>query len=233
MNEKFGSPIIYINGENNSHQIKSVITNSNQTLKIVRRWNDVQRRNRLRTNHIKSLHDTTSDCADENSVFCPDDASPPRSNDSNSNYDTKDDDSTIIRSKITLNQPTNLLPICRSSSKHIVKKNEVNFDQLTRDIQFAVSEASTLSAIPKAIDQQQTKRVQKTNFSPYLTKIALRPLPVLLPKPIGVSYKIFKSKDPPNSTTTTTDLSNIMLTPSSSSSLLDSNDDQGSSTTPI
>ena len=131
--------------------MKSVITNSNQTLKIVRRWNDVQRRNRLRTNHLKSLHETTSDCADENSVFCPDDTSPPRSNDSNSNYDTRDEDSTIIRSKITLTQPTNFLPICRNSTKNSVKKNEVNFDQLTRDIQFAVSEANNLSAIPKAM----------------------------------------------------------------------------------
>jgi hypothetical protein len=73
-------------------------------------------------------------------------------------------------------------------------------------------------------DQQQIKRIQKTNFSPYLTKVALRPLPVLLPKPVGVGYKIFKSKDPPNSTST--DLSNIILTPSSSSSLLDATDEQ-------
>jgi hypothetical protein len=151
LNEKLGSPIIYINGEHNSHQIKSVITNSNQTLKIVRRWNDVQRRNRLRTNNMKLLNETTSDCADENSVFCPDDTSPPRSNDSNSNHDIKEEDSTIIRSKITLTQPTNLLPIYKSSSKNIVKKNEVNFDRLTRDIQYAVSEANTLSTIPKAM----------------------------------------------------------------------------------
>jgi hypothetical protein len=73
-------------------------------------------------------------------------------------------------------------------------------------------------------DQQQIKRIQKTNFSPYLTKVALRPLPVLLPKPAGAGYKIFKSKDPPNSTST--DLSNIILTPSSSSSLLDAADEQ-------
>ncbi|UJR31201.1 hypothetical protein I4U23_018705 [Adineta vaga] len=231
LNDKLGSPIIYINGDGNSQQMKSVITNSNQTLKIVRRWNDVQRRNRLRTNNMKLLNDTTSDCADENSVFCPDDASPPRSNDSNSNYDIKDDDSTIIRSKITLAQPANLLPIYKSSTKNIVRKNEVNFDRLTRDIQCAVSEANTLSTIPKAMDQQ---RIQKTNFSPYFTKVALRPLPVILPKPTGVGYKIFKSKDPPTSTsvsTTATDLSNIILTPSSSSSLLDGNDDQ--STAPM
>jgi hypothetical protein len=79
-------------------------------------------------------------------------------------------------------------------------------------------------------DQQQIKRIQKTNFSPYLTKVTLRPLPVILPKPTGVGYKIFKSKDPPNSTSTTTDLSNIILTPSSSSSLLDANDEQSTST---
>ncbi|CAF3842441.1 unnamed protein product [Adineta steineri] len=242
LNEKLGSPIIYVNGDGNSHQIKSVITNSNQTLKIVRRWNDVQRRNRLRTNNLKLLNETTSDCADENSVFCPDDSSPPRSNDSNSNHDIKEEeeeDSTIIRSKITLAQPANLLPIYKSSTKNIVRKNEVTFDRLTRDIQYAVSEANTLSTTPKTIDQQNMKRTQKTNFSPYLTKIALRPLPVLLPKPAGVGYKIFKSKDPPISTsmttttttTTSSDLSNIILTPSSSSSLLDGNDEQ--STAPM
>lgn len=127
-----------------------MITNSNQTLKIVRRWNDVQRRNRLRTSNLKLLNDTTSDCADENSVFCPDDASPPRSNDSNSNHDVKDDESTIIRSKVTLAQPANLTPVYKSSSRNIVRKNEVNFDRLTRDIQYAVSEANSFSAVPKA-----------------------------------------------------------------------------------
>ncbi|CAF0891692.1 unnamed protein product [Adineta ricciae] len=236
LNEKLGSPIIYVNGDGTSHQIRSVITNSNQTLKIVRRWNDVQRRNRLRTNNTKLLNDTTSDCADENSVFCPDDGSPPRSNDSNSNCDLRDEDSTIIRSKITLTQPASLVPVYKNSTKNVVRKNEVNFDRLTRDIQYAVSEANTLSTVPKAVDQQRT---QKTNFSPYFTNVALRPLPVILPKPAGVGYKIFKSKDPPtstsitniNTTTASTDLSNIILTPSSSSSLLDGNDDQ--STAPM
>ena len=149
LNEKLGSPIIYINGEANSHQVKSVITNSNQTLKIVRRWNDVQRRNKVRTNNYKLLNETTSDCADENSVFCPDDTSPPRSNDSHSMNEIKDEDSTtIIRSKITLVQPTNLVPMYKSTTKNIVKKSEVNFDRLTRDIQYAVSEANT---IPKTM----------------------------------------------------------------------------------
>ena len=152
LNEKLGSPIIYINGEHNSQQMKSVITNSNQTLKIVRRWNDVQRRNKLRTTNSNRLsQETTSDCADENSVFCPDDASPPRSNESLINQDLKDDDSTIIRSKITLVQPTNLISVYKSSTKNLVKKTESNFDRLTRDIQYAVSEANTLTTIPKTM----------------------------------------------------------------------------------
>jgi len=138
--------MIYVNGDGKSHQIKS---NSNETLKIVRRWNDGQRRNRLRTNNMKLINETTSDCADENSVFCPDDTSPPRSNDSNSNYDVKEEDCTVIRSKISLAQPANLLPMYKSSTKNIVRKNEVNFDRLTRDIQYAVSEANTLSTIPQ------------------------------------------------------------------------------------
>ncbi|CAF1411650.1 unnamed protein product [Rotaria sp. Silwood1] len=231
LNEKHNSTIIYSNGYVNSHEIKPMITNSNQTLKIVRRWNDVQRRNKLRiSNNIRSINETTSDCADENSVFCPDDSSPPRSNESHTNNDSKEEDYTIIRSKITLVQPANLLPIYKSSTKNSITKNEVNFDRLTRDIQYAVSEANTLSGIPKAIDQQQVKRIQKTNFSPYLTKVSLRPLPLLLPKPAGIGYKIFKSKDPPTATLTTADLSNIILTPSSSSSLLDANDEQSTST---
>ncbi|CAF3188709.1 unnamed protein product [Rotaria sp. Silwood2] len=231
LNEKYNSSLIYSNGYINSHEIKPMITNSNQTLKIVRRWNDVQRRNKLRVNNnLRSINETTSDCADENSVFCPDDASPPRSNESHTNNDNKEEDYTIIRSKITLVQPANLLPMYKSSTKNIVTKNEVNFDRLTRDIQYAVSEANTLSTTPKAIDQQQVKRIQKTNFSPYLTKVSLRPLPLLLPKPAGIGYKIFKSKDPPTATMTTADLSNIILTPSSSSSLLDANDEQSTST---
>jgi hypothetical protein len=134
----------------NSHSIKSVITNSNQTLKIVRRWNDVQRRNRLRTSNTNLINETTSDCADENSVFCPDDTSPPRSNDSYSNNEIKHEDSLIIRSKITLAQPANLLPIYKSTTKNIVRKNDMNFDRLTRDIQYAVNEANSLSTTPKA-----------------------------------------------------------------------------------
>lgn len=82
-------------------------------------------------------------------------------------------------------------------------------------------------------DQQQVNRIQRTNFSPYFNKVVVRPLPILLPKPVSIGYKIFKSKDPPvpsQSTSTTTDLSNIMLTPSSSSSLMDNNDDPSGST---
>ncbi|CAF4380792.1 unnamed protein product, partial [Rotaria magnacalcarata] len=59
---------------------------------------------------------------------------------------------------------------------------------------------------------------------------SVRPLPLLLPKPVGAGYKIFKSKDSPNSSLTTADLSNIILTPSSSFSLLDANDEQSTST---
>ena len=86
----------------NSFQIKPIVANSNQTLKIVRRWNDVQRRNKFRISNIHTMNETTSDCADENSVFCPDDTSPPRSNESRTSSDMKDDESTIIRSKMDI-----------------------------------------------------------------------------------------------------------------------------------
>lgn len=153
MNENLDSPLVYVNGDgSNARPSKSVVTNSKQTLKIVRRWNDVQRRSRLKSNTLKSVHETTSDCADENSVFCPDDTSPPRSNDSQHNLDNKDDDSAmIIRSKVTLVQPVGLLPIYKSSTRNLVRKNDVNFDRLTRDIQYAVSEANNLSSTSKAM----------------------------------------------------------------------------------
>jgi hypothetical protein len=153
LNEHLDSPLVYVNGEGNStmRSMKSVVTNPKQTLKIVRRWNDVQRRSRLKIHHQKVLHETTSDCADENSVFCPEDASPPRSNDSQHNPENKDDESSIIRSKVTLVQPMNILPMCKNSSRNLVRKNDVNFDRLTRDIQFAVSEASSLSTASKTM----------------------------------------------------------------------------------
>ena len=135
----------------NARQIRSVVTNSKQTLKIVRRWNDVQRRSRLKVNTIKSNNEATSDCADENAVFCPDDSSPPRSNENPISQDNRDEDSTIIRSKITLVQPVNLLPLYKSSTKNFVQKADVNFDRLTRDIQYAVSEANTLSTASKTM----------------------------------------------------------------------------------
>ena len=143
--------MIYTNGDMNSYQIKPIMSHSNQALKIVRRWNDVQRRNKLRRSNEKSLNETISDCADENSVFCPDETSPLRSNDSQSNSDMKDDDCTIIRSKTTLAQPSNLLPIHKNSANKMLTKNEVNFDRLTRDIQYAVSEANSLSRASKAV----------------------------------------------------------------------------------
>ena len=114
--------MVFINGDMNSYRIKPINANSNQTLKIVRRWNDVQRRNKLRVENMKSTNETTSDCADENSVFCPDDTSPPRSNDSLSNNDIRDEESTIIRSKVILTQPTTLLPNYRSSVNKTMSK---------------------------------------------------------------------------------------------------------------
>jgi hypothetical protein len=145
LNEKLGSPLVYVNSDGNSRQIKSAITNSKQTLKIVRRWNDVQRRSRLKATNMKALNDTiTSDYVDENSGLGPDDISPPFSNDSHSNSGLKYEDNAINRAKISLVQPPTLISIDKCSSRNIVKKSDANFDRLTRDIQIAVSEAHLL-----------------------------------------------------------------------------------------
>jgi hypothetical protein len=144
LNEKLGSPFVYVNNDGNSRQMKSVITNSKQTLKIVRRWNDVQRRSRLKAMNRKILNETipSSDYIDENSNICPDDtSSPPHSNDSHCNIVIKDEDNGMIRSKINLIQSTTIIPIEKYSTRNIVKKVDANFDRLIHDIQFAVNEA--------------------------------------------------------------------------------------------
>ena len=43
------------------------MTDSKQNLNIIRRWNDIQRRNRLRTEQIKTIN-----CTDENISYCTD-----------------------------------------------------------------------------------------------------------------------------------------------------------------
>jgi hypothetical protein len=114
--------------------MKSVITNSKQTLQIARRWNDVQRRSRLRlSNKI-----ITSDYTDENSNLCLDDTSP-----------LHDDDNTINHSKINFIQPTTLITLDTYSSRNMLQKVDANFDRLTRDIQFAVNEAHVLPTMTK------------------------------------------------------------------------------------
>jgi hypothetical protein len=110
--------------------MKSVITNSKQTLQIVRRWNDVQRRSRLRLSNKTIISDYT----DENSNLCLDDTSP-----------SHDDD----HSKINLVQSTTLISLDTYSSRNMLQKVDANFDRLTRDIQFAVNEAHLLPTMTK------------------------------------------------------------------------------------
>ena len=145
LNEKLGSPLVYVNCDESSRQTKSVVTNSKQTLKIVRRWNDVQRRSRLKATNMKISNEiTTSDYIDENSGHCPDDISLPYSNDSNSNSGIKDEDVGMPRAKINLIPPITLVSMDKCSSRNMVKKSDANFDRLTRDIQIAVNEAHLL-----------------------------------------------------------------------------------------
>ncbi|CAF1383480.1 unnamed protein product [Rotaria sp. Silwood1] len=206
LSEKLESPLVYINSDENSQQPKSFITNTKQTLRILRRWNDVKRRSRLKAMNMKINNETTlSNCTDENSLSYPDD--------SYSNSGIKDDNSLSIHSNINLVQSTNSLSIETSSSKNIVKNVHVNFDRLTRDIQCAINEAQVcpITTTTKVADHQHVKRIPKTNFSPYMTKTPFCPLPLLLSKSSSNAVNIFKTKDSSNSTS----LSNIILTPSS------------------
>ncbi|CAF4999078.1 unnamed protein product, partial [Rotaria sp. Silwood1] len=207
LSEKLESPLVYINSDENSQQPKSFITNTKQTLRILRRWNDVKRRSRLKAMNMKINNETTLlNCTDENSLSYPDD--------NYSNSGIKDDNSLSIHSNINLVQSTNSLSIETSSLKNIVKNVHVNFDRLTRDIQCAVNEAQVCpitTTITKIANQQHVKRIPKTNFSPYITKTPFCPLPLLLSKSSSNVVNIFKTNDSSNSTS----LSNIILTPSS------------------
>jgi hypothetical protein len=99
---------------------------------------------------MKILNKTiTSDYVDENSNVYLDDTSSPHSNHSHSINEIKDEDSTIIRTKISLVQPTTVIPINQYSSRNNVKKVNTSFDRLTRDIQFAVNEAYLLPTTTK------------------------------------------------------------------------------------
>ncbi|UJR15301.1 hypothetical protein I4U23_002254 [Adineta vaga] len=196
LNEKLGSPLVYVNGDGNARQTKSVVTNSKQTSKIVRRWNDVRRRSRLKAIHTKLSNETvTSDYMDENSGgFGQDDISLPYSNDSNSNSGIRDDDIGISRTKINLIQPTTLGTIDTCITRNHIRKSDVNFDRLTRDIQNAVNEAHSLPnntiLVTPITNQQQMKRTQKIKFSPYISKT-----PTHLPEIPDNVHDIFKSND--------------------------------------
>jgi hypothetical protein len=85
---------------------------------------------------LKICNETiTSDYADENSNHCHDNTSTPHSNDDN---ERKHEDNPLHHSKI------NLISLDKYSLGNVGKKVDANFDQLTRDIQFAVSEAHLL-----------------------------------------------------------------------------------------
>jgi hypothetical protein len=79
---------------------------------------------------LKICNETiTSDYADENSNHC---------HDNTSDNERKDEDNPLHRSKI------NLISLDKYSLGNVGKKVDANFDRLTRDIQFAVSEAHLL-----------------------------------------------------------------------------------------
>ncbi|CAF0842573.1 unnamed protein product [Adineta ricciae] len=175
LNEKLDSPLVYVNGDSSARQTKSVVTNSKQTSKIVRRWNDVRRRSRLKALYMKLSNEiATSDHMDDNSGLGPDDISLPYSNDSNSNSGIKDDDIAINRTKLSQIQTLPVGLTEKSATRNLNKKSDANFDRLTQDIQNAVNGAHSTSIgtlpVTSAIPQQQIKRSQKVKFSPYMTK---------------------------------------------------------------
>ena len=137
---------MYVNGDSGVRQTKSVVTNSKQTSKIVRRWNDVRRRSRLKAMYMKLSNETaTSDHMDDNSGLGPDDVSLPCSNDSNSNSGIKDDDITINRTKLSQIQTLPVGLTEKVATRNLSKKSDANFDRLTQDIQNAVNDAHSTS----------------------------------------------------------------------------------------
>lgn len=115
MNEKLGSPLVYVTSENPSDPIKSVVTNAKQTLQIARRWNDLQRRSRLKA--INAIPYT----------------------DENFDLDHEQTPSTQ-----TLHHPTPVISVDVYTSRNILHQVETTFDRLTRDIQFAVNEVHSV-----------------------------------------------------------------------------------------
>ncbi|CAF0813692.1 unnamed protein product [Didymodactylos carnosus] len=164
LNEKLGSPLVYVNMIGGSSELQSVITNSKQTSQIVRRWRDVQRRSSM----LKSKMPTTSDCADDGdslldspiSVCGGDQIRSPI----NSSYDDDNNSTeTIIRSKTSKGKrvPTSTTTISKHLPQYYSNKSDTNFEKLTHDIQQALS--VTLSK--KENPQSKNITVSSTNIN--------------------------------------------------------------------
>ncbi|CAF1673757.1 unnamed protein product [Rotaria magnacalcarata] len=225
INEQLGSPLVYVNSDGNSHQIESFVTNSKQTSQIARRWNDVQRRSRLKVMNMKLLNEPIGpECVDENELFCPDDISLLNTNDSLSNSEIIHEETLMVHSNINSVESINVASIEKSSSKTILKKADASFDRLTRDIQCALAETNTFPSvtIAKATNQQAVKRTTKMHHLLYMTKVPYRSFPLSLFQSSCNGFNIFKTEDFSNSKS----LSTIVQTSSSLLPLKDTNLDQ-------
>lgn len=99
------------------------------TSQIARRWNDVQRRSRLKVINTQSAHPPLiSPYTDENVHLDP-------------------DNSPCIESHHKSQGPTPLTSVDIFASRNILQKIDTTFDRLTRDIQFAVDEAHSVVPI--------------------------------------------------------------------------------------
>ncbi|CAF2080357.1 unnamed protein product [Rotaria magnacalcarata] len=225
INEQLGSPLVYVNSDGNSHQIESFVTNSKQTSQIARRWNDVQRRSRLKVMNMKLLNEPIGpECVDENELFCPDDISLLNTNDSLSNSEIIHEETLMVHSNINSVESINVASIEKSSSKTILKKADASFDRLTRDIQCALAETNTFPSvtIAKATNQQAVKRTTKMHHLLYMTKVPYRSFPLSLFQSSCNGFNIFKTEEFSNSKS----LSTIVQTSSSLLPLKDTNLDQ-------
>ena len=143
MNETLGSPLVYVTSQNQSGPIKSAITNSKQTLQIARRWNDVQRRSRLKAINTQLAYPPLiSHYTDENVHLDPDNTPS-----IDSHHEIRGQDEMLSYCRINVHETTPLTPVDIFASRNVLQKVDATFDRLTRDIQFAVNEAHSVVPI--------------------------------------------------------------------------------------
>lgn len=99
-------------------------------MQITRRWNDLQRRSRMKAINTQVLNPTQ--CTDENSNMDLD-----HTPSIHTHHQIQD-------KTIHLHESTPLISVDIYATRNILHRAEATFDRLTRDIQFAVNEAHSI-----------------------------------------------------------------------------------------